>query len=285
LESDYLKLSEQYASFLAAIGGVSITVLTLVLSLGPGRAKAGADSEPVAGDSRTFLVAALVVATVSCFIGTHMMAETAAFISHSRMMATIEHPALSGDRLFLLASANIFIAIILVLFAVMLLLTTSGRVDVSSIKPIAVSVFGLVVIGAVIWVVLAARHRMRAPSGWRAVVPSLVIGVLWGLVLYFFLVSKRCLRWKAFKYIAVKFTFARKLAYDEKVRDKCLLWVVFIPCIIFTVGLFLRFAWTFNDGGSVHDQDVCYFTLAIIFSYVSLVVAGIKTTLLTRVQI
>ncbi len=74
MEVDYLKLSEQYASFLVAAGGVSITVLTLVLSFG---------SESANGkDLRTFLAAALVVAIISCFTGAHMMAETASFISY-----------------------------------------------------------------------------------------------------------------------------------------------------------------------------------------------------------
>lgn len=62
---DYQKLSEQYASFLVAVGGVSITVLTLVLSLSPNPK----DPPPAEGDSRSFLVVALILAALSCFIG------------------------------------------------------------------------------------------------------------------------------------------------------------------------------------------------------------------------
>jgi|GEM_PF-3193824 len=246
MESDYLKLSEQYASFLVAVGGVSITVLALVLSLGSASVKEGSGSALAERDSRAFLVAALVVATVSCFIGAQMMAETAAFINYSK-------GALSGERLFLLASANIFIAIILVLFAVMLLLTTSGKVDAAIIKPLAISVFGFVVIGALIWMVLAAKSRMPAPSGWRAIVPPAGISVLWGLFIYFYKMSK-----------------------------KHLLSALFIPIVVLTVLLLLYFAWTFNDGGKVHDLDMCFFSLAITFSYVSLAVAGIRTMLVTK---
>src|SRR5712692_3161581 len=59
----YQKLSEQYANFLVAVGGVSITVLALVLSLG----SASSGSSPAERYSRAFLVVALLTATVSCF--------------------------------------------------------------------------------------------------------------------------------------------------------------------------------------------------------------------------
>src|SRR2546429_2684192 len=99
MEVDYLKLSEQYASFLIAAGGVSITVLTLVLTLGT------ETTETRERELRTFLAAALVVATISCFTGAHMLSETASFISYSKGTQT----PLSGERLFLLASINIYI--------------------------------------------------------------------------------------------------------------------------------------------------------------------------------
>jgi hypothetical protein len=52
------------------LGGVSITVLTLVLAL---------EREPSDPEDHSLLVASLVLATISCFVGTHLMAETAAF--------------------------------------------------------------------------------------------------------------------------------------------------------------------------------------------------------------
>jgi hypothetical protein len=89
MQVDYLKLSELYASFLAALGGVSITVLTLGLAL----------SEKLV--LSRFGVAALFVATISCFTGAHLMAETVAFISGSKSEL---RNLLVGARLSLIAS-------------------------------------------------------------------------------------------------------------------------------------------------------------------------------------
>jgi uncharacterized protein with PQ loop repeat len=247
---DYLKLSEQYASFLVAIGGVSITALTLVLSLG---------SEPTTlteGDTLSFLVAALVVATALCFIGAHMMSETAAFISCSKEPVSDKfNRKASGERLFLLASINIFVAIILVLFALMLLPTASGRVDPASIKPISFTVFGLIVFGAFCWMILASNYRMPVPHSGRAIVLPLIIGLVLGLILYFLLISKRYL-----------------------------LWATFIPIVIFTVASLLYFAWIFKDGSKARlrkarIRDIYFFSSAITISYASLVVASIRTML------
>jgi len=248
MESDYLKLSEQYASFLAAVGGVSITVLALVLSFGSASVKEGSNSESTKGIARAFLVAALVVATVSCFVGAHMMAETAAFVSFHK-------GEVSGERLFLLASTNIFIAIILVLFAIMLLPTTSGMDDAASITPISISVFGCVIVGAVLWMMLAAKYRMPAPSGWLVILPPMLLSVLWGFFLCIFVRSR-----------------------------KWLLSLLFIPMVVFTVSLLLYFAWTFNKegGGKVHDLDILLFSLTVTSSYTSLVVAAKKTMSVTK---
>jgi hypothetical protein len=90
---DYVKLSEQYSGFLIAIGGVSITVLSIVSTLGTPSTKvcetgdvkldlAQAKLAVLQSDRRLYLSAALIVATVCCFIGAHMMAETAAFIKY-----------------------------------------------------------------------------------------------------------------------------------------------------------------------------------------------------------
>jgi hypothetical protein len=243
---DYLKLAEQYASFLVAFGGVSITVLTLVLSL-------GSNSErPTEVTLRSFLVAALIVATVTCFIGAHMMAETAAFIEYHKNAVP---PVSSGDRLFFLATANIFIAIILVLFALMLLPTSSGRVHVASLAPISVGVFLLIICGAVYWMILGASYRMFVPQGGWAVWSSVIIASALGAVLYFLPVSKRCL-----------------------------LWTAFAPSALSTVISLVWFAWIFKEGDTarLHKariQDIWFFSLAITFSYAPLVVAGIKTVL------
>src|SRR5712692_10049124 len=128
-EVDYAKLSGQYASFLVAVGGVSITVLTLVLSFN----RSPNTSAPTLTEknARMFLVAALIAATVSCFVGAHMMAETAAFFTHCGKKSPEKAEIRLGKRLFVLASSNIFIAITLVLFSIVLLPAATGEVELA----------------------------------------------------------------------------------------------------------------------------------------------------------
>jgi hypothetical protein len=231
MEVDYLKVSEQYANFLIAIGGVSITVLALVLTF----------------DSKTnaFLVAALVVATISCFTGAHMMAETAAFInSHPNVIS-------SGQRLFLLASINIFIAVVLVIFALMLLPIASGKVDVDSIKPISISVFVFVIIAVLSWMWLSF-YRMPAPHGRLSLVMPAIVSILWS--------------WRMFSRTSKK--------SPGKLREKFLLKSAFIPIIFFTFISLIRFALTLNDGGKVDDIDIELFSLAITSACASLIVVA-----------
>jgi hypothetical protein len=267
---DYLKLSEQYVSFLVASAGVSITVLTLVLTFG---------SKSTEVDLRSFLIAALVVSTISCFIGAQMMAETAASFSHlkenppkailnnstpkesppevipdnsifSRGRSPKDIP--SGEHLFLLASTNIFITVILLLFALMLLPPASEKVEPNSIRLISVLVFLFVVVCALFWMFLAVIYRMDVKGGLRASVIVFIIGLLVGGVVSYFPTSK-----------------------------EQLLWATFIPIGFFSAAVLLRFAWLFSDSGKARSPkayilDICFFIFPITFSYVSLVVAGMK---------
>lgn len=268
---DYLKLSEQYVSFLVASAGVSITVLTLVLTFG---------IKSTIVDLRSFLVAALVISTISCFIGAQMMAETAASFSHlkdnplnakpvnptpeenspnaktensifSRGRSPEDIP--SSERLFLLASTNIFITVILLLFALMLLPTASEKVESSSIRLISVSVFLLVVICASVWMFLAVIYRMDVKGGLLTSVIVFIIGLLVGGIFSYLPTSK-----------------------------EHSLWATFIPIGVFSVAVLFRFAWLFSDSGKVgstnkdYTLDICFFIFPITFSYVSLVVAGMK---------
>src|SRR5712692_10226635 len=139
MQVDYLKLSELYASFLAALGGVSITVLTLVLTL---------PKNPVAGILSRFSVAALSVATISCFTGAHLMAETAAVISKSKDSLSV------GARLFFLASINIYIAAMLLIFTVVLL-------TAEHVKWISVLVFPFVLLITFCWMYVTATSRFE----------------------------------------------------------------------------------------------------------------------------
>jgi hypothetical protein len=226
---DYLKLSEQYGSFLVAIGGVSITVLTLVLTF---------EFTPVPGDSRSYLVAALIVATISCFTGAHMMTETAAFISHARRLAeekllnellagNVQYEASTGntgERLFVLASTNIFISVILVIFAAMLLPIVSRRVDVPTIAPISLIVFLLIIGTIIFWMYLAARHRSPAPDPQTEVKRDVItivpiLGAIVAIILFVWHPSRTHL-----------------------------LWVSFIPIAFSPMASLIHFAQTFEDG-------------------------------------
>ena len=237
-EVDYQKLSEQYASFLVAVGGVSITVLALVLSLGDSPRQ----------DWTEYLVAALLVATVSCFIGAQMMAETSASIIYYRGMERVPKPISdtpTGERLFLLASTNIFISVLLVAFASMLLPSMSGKVTPNNFKLVTISIFGLVLIGALIWLILAARYRIPVTDGRYIVVFVIRTGVWWGLFLSF-------------------------LSYVW------LLGVVFISITFFSAASLIYFAWTFKDGDKANSEDILFFSTSVLLSYISLATVGIK---------
>jgi hypothetical protein len=234
MEVDYSKLSEQYASFLIAIAGVSITVLTLVLSLSP-------KINNISSNTNVFLVAALVVATISCFVGAHMMAETTAFISHSKGNQT-------GERLFLLASTNIFIVAALVIFALMLLpIVFLDEDKATEIKPILICAFAFVIVDVLAWMWLSV-YRMPAPLKSIPIIIGFAAGIGWGIGLFF---------------IPRRF-------------EKSILGLSFIPIIVFTFVLLIRFAWTFDKGGKVYDLDIGLFSLAITSSCAALIVAAVR---------
>jgi hypothetical protein len=225
MEVDYLKLSEQYAGFLVAIGGISITVLALLLSF----------AQP-----SSLLVAALLVAPISCFAGALMMAETAGFISHSKGKP-------SGERLFLLASINIYVAVVLLVFALTLLpRSAADKVDLIAIRLIPGFVFVGVIIAVLCWMVLSAIYRMPAPKAkWWPVIGSVALSVGWGSFLYL-------TRFKGYR-----------------------LQISFVPILAFTVVSLVWFTWTFKNGGKVRNSDIWLFSLAITSTCASLGVASI----------
>jgi hypothetical protein len=248
-EVDYTKLSEQYAGFLVAVGGVSITVLALVLGLSSPPNTANEHGE----DARLFLVAALTAATVSCFIGAHMMAETAAFFTYYKEKLPERTPLvklLLGRRLFVLASSNIFIAISLVLFSIVLLPTATGKVELTAgLKLIFHVVFLGVLIGSLCWMGLAAIDRAAVGrDGWKPMLSALLVGLL-SLGLGY--ISKELLPQLTF-IIIVSFTAVSLLYF----------------AILFKVGKF------YNRKGRI--LEVGFFASAITISYVFLAVAYFK---------
>ena len=231
MQVDYLKLSELYASFLAALGGVSITVLTLVLGL---------SLQPVAGNLSRFWVAALSVATISCFTGAHLMAETAAFISRSK-------ESLVGARLFLLASINIYIAAMLLIFTVVLL-------TVKQVKWISVLVFPFVLLITLCWMYVSATSRFEpAPTHPRkAAGLAICFGVAVGITMYKWAASPSC--------------------------ENCFLFASFVLSVVATALSFCYFVWI-SKSEKDRKLDVWFYSLAIALSCLSLFGAGMGLVL------
>jgi uncharacterized membrane protein len=258
---DYAKLAEQYASFLVAVGGVSITVLALVLSM---------NIASKGKRERTFLIAALIIGTVCCFIGAHMMTETTASLQY--YAARITEPELrpTGQRLFLLASTNIFLAAFLVLFALMMLPNASAKTSAAYVTPISFIVFLLVTFGVVLWLCVASVSRMSAPGGpFDILIVDLSALIFWLIIHY--LLRRKCLS-------EYRRSHLRKdlRKYLRKYLQGYLL-ILFLPIVLFTVTSLIYFGLTFNESGLVKDWDMRFFSFAVFFAYISLVTAGLET--------
>lgn len=106
--TDFEALANGYATFLFALGGVGITILTLVLAL-----KHGNDGATLWAN----LIASLLVFTLSCFVGGHLMTETAALQEFSNSIPEAE----IIQRFFVISEANVFTAASLFLFTLIVL--------------------------------------------------------------------------------------------------------------------------------------------------------------------
>lgn len=262
-EVDYAKLSGQYASFLIAAGGVSITVLTLVLSLNSAHNPLEPLTEP-GKTARVFLIAALIAATVSCFIGAHMMAETAAFFTRCEKKPPEEglpDETPLGKRLFVLATSNIFIAVNLVLFSIVLLPTAIGDDQLAArLNRISLVVFLGVVLGALCWMFLSAIARLGLGKNSRyAIAIALTAGLVTAILCY---TSKELWPQVTFVFIIVitavsliYFAFIFKIGNVGKVGKACTgtIWrtiemVAFCSAITvsyaFLVVAFLKLLWS-----------------------------------------
>jgi hypothetical protein len=268
-EVDYAKLSEQYGGFLVAAGGVSITVLAVILSLTRGLTSSeqavGLCLQPCVPNekveaARLFLVAALIVGTVSCFAGAHMMAETAAFFTQLKERLPRKRPRhkiLLGQRLFVLATAHVFISIGLILFAIVLLPTVTGLGRlVAGMKLISAVVLIGVLLAALVWMVLATIDRTSTVQrDWYVIAIGLVIGLGAG--------------------------FGSRLGtsnfgYLESLASQMFIIIVSVTAIslvyfavIFKFGMIL-------PGRLRRNIEVAAFSSAIAFAYMSLVVAYFK---------
>jgi len=235
MQVDFLTLTKQYGGFLAALGGVTITVLTLVLSL---------DREKVRSNSHKFLVAALIVATLTSFTGAHLMAETAASISKAKEEK-------SGARLFLLASINIYLSTILTIFVLMLLPVDYNIQNAEVVTAISASVFLCVICSALRWMYLTATSRIPPYNCCRTIRGVSIISVIWLLSL--------CILPSIFKII----------------NDQVLLFISLFPIVGFTGFSLFRFTTPFSKDSEAKPFDISFFCVSITFSCASLLgIAG-----------
>lgn len=192
--TDYGKLAELYGGFLVAIGGVSITVLTLVMSIWHRPASGTLAESEVAIHNRAALIKALIIATFCSFVGAHLMAETAAFVA--------AHDKGFGARQFLLAGVNIFVGVTIVMFAVMLLATEYKKENqqLLGIRNMAKWVFGFVVLCVLWWMAVSILLRMPPTNkGWSAVLPFCLVAIL--MIGVFGIIWKKKGNTKALKYL------------------------------------------------------------------------------------
>lgn len=236
MQVDYLKLSELYAGFLASLGGVSITVLTLVLTLYP---------KPVAGNLSRFWVGALFVATISCFTGAHLMAEAAAFMNK---FIGDNNKLMLGARLSLLASINIYVAAILLIFTIVLL-------TAEHVKWISVLVFVLVLLITLIWMYYTASSRFvpKHPQAKKAALWAAITGLIVGIVMFIWAMSR--------------------------LFEEYLLVVSFVIPIVATAFSFCYFVRILKSGKQDWNLNVWLYSFAIALPCVSLFGAGVGLVL------
>lgn len=154
---DNIELAKSYGGFMVALGGVSITVLTLVLTL---------KKEISNPRLFLFLTAALIVATIVCFVGAQGMAETSA------IPATV--PA-GARRLYMVASVNVFIAAALFMFSLMLLLRVYDAEMPDALKGIAFWSFFGIQIGAFCWMISFILQLDHPQTPWGLLAALLTV--------------------------------------------------------------------------------------------------------------
>ena len=161
---DYVAMATTYASFLGSLGGVCITILTLVLALNPEEAKRK--------NLHPLLVAALLVATIACFVGAHLMADVVAFKESPHLL-----------RLFRTGSINTYVSISLIAFSLMLLPMVYDKNIPKELKTIGMMTFLLVEFGVFYWMYSAVTSNfVNPPNSISGNTVSLIAGVLCILV-------------------------------------------------------------------------------------------------------
>lgn len=311
MHPNYLNLSGQYASFLAALGGISITVFALVLAL-----------KFIPGKSRCYaaLVISLVVATLACFAGAHLMSQTAALIEPQQTTVQVsgvkqgqDNAQLAGDaqlanaaqatktdapstrhllgaRHFVYASVNVYFALMLFGFSIMLLpeayitqLPAEGgadkkktqgvndqalegannqestgveKKDAEAISTITKALFCFVLGSAYFWTLYYYSFRLSPFESWWRVAEDFGKGIFVFLLIWvgYFLL----------RHMVIKAEHAPKLA--------------FIILTIFIAGSVLFFARIIKVDEEPTRFDIWFFCLAVALSGASLADFGYRLT-------
>lgn len=166
-KASYDALAGAYASYLVALGGVSITVLTLVLTI----QQEDSEGEPLPRTAtfRLFYTA-LIVATFACFVGAHLMTEASVLRAEGV-------PAGQGNvALFCLAAPNVYAAAALFAFSLVLLPLVYDRGIPLGAKRVAFATFATVGLGSALLAVLVTWVGQSFPGNPYAAGAALAAG-------------------------------------------------------------------------------------------------------------
>jgi hypothetical protein len=169
-----------------------------------------------------------------------MMAETAGFVRHAEGLR-------SGERLFLLASINVYVATLLLVFALTRLPAQSDKEGLGEILWVSRAVMLFIILGAIIWMWRSVVSRMPSTHGKIPVISALIAG-------------------------SVVFALLHCLVLKNRISPICLLHLSFLPILCFTGVSLGVFAGTFKDGDKVHSYDVWLFCLSVTYTCASLAV-------------
>lgn len=181
MQSYYQNLAGQYADFLSALGGISITILTLVLTLG----RKGVEPKKYPA-----LVVSLVLATFTSFAGAHLMVQAAATNPPPTLIQEAEK-LLTGERLFVISSVDIYIATMLISFSLTLLPAAysekeSDQENLAVIQLSTKGVFWAVLISVYLWTFFFFIPKLDVPYRYRIIIGATILSILLGAVYAWF---------------------------------------------------------------------------------------------------
>nr|VFJ45537.1 MAG: hypothetical protein BECKFM1743A_GA0114220_100264 [Candidatus Kentron sp. FM]VFJ45632.1 MAG: hypothetical protein BECKFM1743C_GA0114222_100284 [Candidatus Kentron sp. FM]VFK06802.1 MAG: hypothetical protein BECKFM1743B_GA0114221_100253 [Candidatus Kentron sp. FM] len=236
--TNYQKLSSGYRQWLTAIGAVNTAVLALTVLI---LTKGGIT---VAGSEQyATLISALFIGIFSCFIGSLLMGEA---------------EAVRGDKeafhLFMIASVNIHVAVILFFLSTMLLATVHRNLlGGNNVPAVIFSMLFFIGLASLLWMgstISAAWKRIEKPpvSGKKPflllTIGTAVIGIIYYLiakglhgVTSFPIPFTLCALSSVISLII--FVFVLEIAMAKEQASGWVLWVAPAYIMIYAVGVFL----------------------------------------------